>query len=674
MTKRLKVLAAILSWHVLVTVSVFVVPLSEPTYSQAPEPLPPLPNPATILRNITLGNHPYVIRLAEDAGVKPGMEHAARNRNAVQNAVSAVSLMPHRAGQNVKARLLVPDYDVWMTGAVWADQYDLEIIGTGPNSSLRLALGYEGSVLILGAKRREGGDIDPADFPVNPLAAGKWGLTTGRKHHVGATASPFAFGPEHYTSIQQLSIDVALDTTARAMTSGPVCGAQEGNGPAPLVLMTHSTGKITALWRLRGGGLSGCQWRTPGPWTRGVQRIALTLDLATRTSTGRLDGVVLDKDWEVWRPNGDDGPPASPIPPLGTDHFVAHNYAPFLIGAAGTQALSHGSTPWGADADHELTIIGLQYSKTLRPSGRSDADTYWGNDEHTIAFLPLDQSPAQSAFWRSVHMRSGLGLTPDRSRYYEAHLFHPDHASPWSSVEGYRLDNIKMGPYNGVHGQVVAMAHALNVTIENCRIHSGGAHAIGCLGSAANYTINIRNCSLAATDAALFALYCNWYVSDINVPWHGQVALLRCHQANVGISRVFVGPFGEPDTIISATGGSYITLRDAVIDIESGDYPFLCAFWFEAANTQNVGPGGFDFDNVVQGSVPPWAPIILLTDQAPSDPGIPRGTIRWLTHQSGTRPRVIARDSNRWHVKDDDNLTGFSVISPSGVAPGPPSP
>ncbi len=621
----------------------------------------PLPTPTAIAKNALRRADPYTLDLMTHAGAIPSAEHAARNRAALQNVINAVDplLMPLRAGYGEpKVRITVPNRGFFIDGPVWLDQHRIALVGAGPNASIRLAPGYEDPVLILGVPRVAQGRVPSVeDFPVNPLDPARWSVVTGNDHHLGGMASPFAFGVNRWATGQAFTWDFVIDTRTTPLTSGPLFGAQEGSFPAPVCFRTEASGMITMTFSLaEKTGTSVFQFAFPT--APQVTPVRVQLNLATRAAAAWVSGTTATEVEETWRTSAT----------LGTDVFQQHQHAPFLVGAAGTLTLSHGSTPGGMDAGHEITLCALHVSNTLRGTPPAGGVVNWFTvDANTIALLPFDVAPASCAYWRTIPVQAGgqLGGLEAMPRRSSLILFDPFHAGPDSSIGDYEITDLQLGPYDSSeargsrHGSTVALGHCLFLWIERCTLE-GGAHGLGCLGSAAAYTLKGRKITASGHDAAIHAWYCDMDIQDLTVPFSGRNGFLHNHFGEVTIDKLFVGPHGQPETMARTDGGGYTTIRRASIDIEGGPWPSVGGFWSEASTTQNIGPGGLDLDDVILGSVPVGVPLIKLADEAPEDAGTPTVTVRRFIHQSGDRVRIDADDAPRWLSRDldDPNVPG----------------
>ncbi len=414
--------------------------------------------------------------------------------------------------------------------------------------------------------------------------------------HVQFFADPFsagAYNPETHRASDWKRMDAftldfayALNASAKLneeprMLCGTVMGGESGP-PANHVwmLMLHPDGRLTFEMTLADGkGKSFEIAKESG--MPGLYRLALQIDF----KTGAIDGWLARPGSNAMARTLED---AAALP-VGA-RFNEMEYGFFVIAGGDDGSPSGSNGRWHPPID--ITVCGLHMSADCRyarapglapldGSPAADAFRYFANDKGTMAFLPLTDRPADKDLKTAgalVTVQHGPASGDAGQRgfgYFKAPagIYGISHPTVCNLT-------IKPGP---VWGAGIVTWHTLDARLSDLDIH-GGFYAIGDLFYGAQYTFDIRRCSLSGSEAGFNGSSCIVYMRDVTIDPVGRNAIL-VSGSNMMLEHV---RFGDPQLhrsqyyfrhISSVLYGGMNLLTDVRAEAPAGSiYPSEAAF------------------------------------------------------------------------------------------------
>ncbi len=460
------------------------------------------------------------------------------NSGPIQAAIDALAAM--MAGVNVASGIVyIPSAteSYCVTKPIYLDSSNIEIRGDGAGSVVYM-IGGAHPVFIVGVSRVATSYVNGVATPVSigtanrpdcfgvldktaAAAAGTvWGLRTynntfvqfqGSAISAGAAVAGATSFSDNWGTTNQLTIEFCIEPPAGTQFQPytPILGMGSlgQTGPVQASPFMVSTGYEANMIQM--------MFRTAEMQPLSVRvfdfllgtatppyRVAIQIDLVNAVYSAYVNGVQVAFN---------DVPPAF-SPNLV---FATNDFFPFMIGSFGPTATYTGTT--GVD----LSVYGLRLSNTLRYQNngagtkqtRADAPTtaltdswaYFGNDAHTIAYLPGTDNPATAGRRVTVAHGGAAGYGPSSGLFINAV------APTYSSGNTFRDLYIQCGTG---YGAGILVGTVLELTIEDVKIASG-YYGIGSFNSTVNYFVRMARCDLMGTDSAYYSAFQISWARDI---------------------------------------------------------------------------------------------------------------------------------------------------------------
>jgi hypothetical protein len=406
---------------------------------------------------------------------------------------------------------------------VWLDLPNVELRGEGWGSRIEMAPALRHDVIRLGLRRAEpieGGALTTEHRPdafgkldatACPKPGVRYGVRTRGDSWLQFHAGPLSVGGQaraggYYSDLwgetDQLTLECLIDAPAGTLPPGaPIMGMGGASGwwrPRPLLVRSGpEPDTIEVVFCLSGDDALSLHLPhrrfTASIRDRGWPlRLCVQIDLRSGTVAAYGNGEQLPVTRSV---NLD---PAE----LQGRTFTPNEFDPFLVGAAGMRG------PVGRDGTGiDLALYGLRLSRTARyrvgqpgePQERldgrplNDVEAYFGNDAHTVGFLPLTERPGTD---RTVSVRAGrAGFDCLASGLFLS-------CATAGGLYGSAIRDVAIDAGNG-YGQAVSVGSVLNATIERVRAQYG-FHGVGSLNWMASYMLDVRDCTLHGYDSPIY--------------------------------------------------------------------------------------------------------------------------------------------------------------------------
>ncbi len=574
---------------------------------------PPAAKNAAQMTDIIEGRMVRLLDLVADCGCVPddtSPSALARNRAIIQDAITAA-----RDSGN-SGLILESRGTICVDRSLWFDADNVVLRGVAGSAPVLKMDTWGDPLILLGIDRAPAGvTLTTAHFPDAfgkldasgaPSAGVRRGYRTGANSHVSCMFGLAALGHLHW-AVPKLTVAVCYDSTENA-AAGVMFGLNVGAAPSPwYVLRNESAGTIGLYYRTADATPYGGDDHSAtivAPASAGVHRVVFQLDLEAGTCIAFADGVQVTVTGTV---------------PSGAT-LRANQHAPFHVNMQGPSAISAScdlsSTPAIGQTYYGLSVgvepryrndgVGQPIRRIDTNTAPDDAYLFQSQLADSVFFLSLTDTAAEHAASRSVDFLGGLLVGYVKSR---AFVLSPAHGAPENNGGNYLIEDLSLMGGNPNLGQVVVMANTLYPTFRRVGI-GDGAVALGSWGATANYTVKLEDCSLNATETALFAYYSILEGYGLRFGRGGR-ATVRNYSGLIKLVDCFVEGNDFPEVFVWTGLGGQTHVIDFKTDFELAGSPSIAAFYcMTGGNFARAGT--LIVEGFVWGDFPSDVPIFLL--------------------------------------------------------------